>query len=29
MDAGSKLLKQGGVKRLYAGVVPCLLVRAV
>uniref|UniRef100_A0A7S0T6P7 Mitochondrial carrier protein n=1 Tax=Mantoniella antarctica TaxID=81844 RepID=A0A7S0T6P7_9CHLO len=25
LDAGSKLLKQGGWKRLYAGVVPCLL----
>lgn len=25
MDAGSKLLKQGGVRRLYAGLVPCLL----
>lgn len=25
LDAGSKLLKQGGVKRLYAGLVPCLL----
>ena len=25
LDAGSKLFKQGGVKRLYAGLVPCLL----
>ena len=25
MDAASQLYKQGGVKRLYAGLVPCLL----
>ncbi len=25
LDAGSQLIKQGGVKRLYAGLVPCLL----
>lgn len=24
-DAGSQLIKQGGVRRLYAGLVPCLL----
>ena len=25
LDAGSKLIKQGGMRRLYAGLVPCLL----
>jgi solute carrier family 25 carnitine/acylcarnitine transporter 20/29 len=25
LDAGSQLMKQGGIKRLYAGLVPCLL----
>ena len=25
LDAGSQLYKQGGMRRLYAGLVPCLL----
>ena len=25
LDAGGQLIKQGGIKRLYAGLVPCLL----